>query len=130
MENLDYLGKGEAYPFKPDVNGGVELISDVLSIEQSIPDILETPLLTHFPIEIYGSNLYLLTFMQNDSILDSLLIYFISEALYLWEKRIRVTSVIPVRVNESRTDCHINYRVLASNEINAFVYPFYKEIKT
>ena len=130
MEQLAYLGKGEAFPFKPDISGGVELISDKELIVQSIKDILSTPKGTRFYVEDFGCNLRLLSFEPQDAILKSLGSYYIAEALYNWEKRIRVTEVDCVFLNESSCNFIIQYRILASNEANAFVYPFYKELRT
>jgi len=125
----EYLGKGELYPLTPTSNGGVSLVSTGDLIKQSIQDILETPIGTHFPNEEYGSNLYLLVFIPNDSILRSLIIYFISEALFIWEKRVRVMNIECEPQDENKMNCRVTYRVLASNEIDSFIFPFYKEIK-
>lgn len=129
MADVNYLGVGEKYSLTPDINAGIELIRDRELIKQSIYDILSTPKGTHFPNEEYGCNIYLMTFQPNDKILVSLGIYFISEALFNWEKRIRVLDVYGQQVNVSETNFIVQYRILASNEIDSFVYPFYKELK-
>jgi len=130
MSDQSYLGKGELHPFTPNNNGAVALIEGPALIKQSMFDVLETPRGTQFPNEEYGSLLYLLTFVPNDAVLKSLLVYFISEALFLWEKRIKVLDVTCESVNENTMNCYVQFRILASNEIDAFVYPFYKELKT
>lgn len=128
MQNLDYLGVAEKYSFQPDVNSGVMLTGGTDLIKQSILDIIETPLGSHSFIEDYGSNCSLLSFMPNDAILASLLNFTIAEALYNWEKRIRVVSIDCATVGVAQLNCFVKYRILASNEIDTFTYPFYKEI--
>jgi len=130
MEQLAYLGKGERFPLKPDISGGVELISDTELIKQSIRDILNTPRGTRFYVEDFGCNIRLLSFEPQDAILKSLGSYYIAEALFKWEKRIRVTDVDCQFLSESSCNFIVSYRILASNETDAFVYPFYKELRT
>lgn len=127
MANLDYLGKAEKYPFT-NSNGSTILVDKLDVLKQSIFDIIETPIGTIFYNEQYGSYLKKLSFKQNDKVLVSLLIYFISEALFVYEKRISVID-IDCEISTSKIDCIIYYQILASNEINSFVYPFYKELK-
>lgn len=129
MASLNYLGKGEKYPLTPNVNNGITLVEGVDLLKQSMEDILATPRGTRFAIEDYGSDLHLLNFTQNDAVLHSLLVLFIAEALFKWEKRIRVLDITPTNQGESAVHNYIEYRILASNEIDAFVYPFYKELK-
>lgn len=115
---------------KPDISGGVELISDTELIKQSIRDILNTPKGTRFYVEDFGCNIRLLSFEPQDAILKSLGSYYIAEALFKWEKRIRVTDVDCQFLSESSCNFIVSYRILASNETDAFVYPFYKELRT
>lgn len=128
MGNLDYLGKAEKFPIVPDVNAGITLIDGTLLIEQSMKDILSTPKGTRIYLENYGSYLHLLRFQPNDAILESLGINFIAESLFEWEKRIRVMDVNAEDVKISQMNFRTIYRVLASNEIKSWVYPFYREI--
>lgn len=130
MSETLFLGKGENIPLKPTSIGEVELIEKNELIQQSILDIITTPKGTIFGVEEYGSLIHRLTFMQNDSILQSLLIYFISEPIFSWEKRVKIVSIDCEIVDEVKTNVLITYRILASNEIDAFVYPFYKDLKS
>lgn len=130
MAELTYLGKGESYPYDSNSVGGVKLVSDKELIRQSILDILSTPKGTIFNLEEYGSLLYRLTFTPNDEVLKSLIVYTVSKSLFDWEKRIRVIDISSESVNEVQLNCTITYKILASNEVDAFVYPFYKELKS
>lgn len=130
MQAISYLGKGEAFPLLPDVSGGVSLLADKELIVQSIKDILGTPKGSRFYVEEFGSDLRLLTFEPQDAILKSLGFFYIAEALFTWEKRIRVSDIDFQKIDESSCNFIISYRILASNEVDAFVYPFYKELKS
>lgn len=128
MVEQNYLGKGEKYSLQKNAKGEVALISGAELIEQAMKDILTTPKGTILNLEYYGSKLHLLNFTQNDSILISLLIFFISECLFDCEKRSRVLGIECINENNV-VYSYITYRILASNEVNTFVYPYYKEIK-
>jgi len=130
MSETLFLGKGEKIPLKPTSIGEVELVEKNELIKQFLIDIISTPKGTIFSVEEYGSLIHRLTFMQNDNILQSLLIYFISTAIFDWEKRIKIVSIDCAIENEVTTNCLITYVILASNEIDAFVYPFYKDLKS
>jgi len=122
-----YLGTGINYPIVLD-KGSVVLNSDTPLIDQSINIILSTAKGSRFFLPEFGSRLSELAFEPNDEVLAELLIYFITEALDAWENRIRVVSVNTV-IDTDVVQCTITYRVLQSNEIESFVYPFYKKIK-
>ena len=125
---LSYLGTSEKFPLQPNQYAKVALVSGIDSIQQSIKDILDTDIGTRFFNEAYGSYLSHLTFEQNDAILKSLLIYLTADALRTWEKRIKVIDVMVI-VGLADCQCVISYAVLASNEIDSYTYPFYREIK-
>jgi phage baseplate assembly protein W len=130
MAELAYLGKAEKFPLQPDVNAGIALIDSTSLIEQSMKDILSTPKGTRIYLENYGSYLHLLRFQPNDAILESLGVSFIAEALFEWEKRIRVQNIGGENVKITQMNFRVIYRILASNEIKSFIYPFYREITT
>lgn len=130
MSNLIYLGKSEKIPFEPTPLGEVELIEKKELVVQSMLDILATPKGTILGVEEYGSLIYKLTFIPNNAILESLLIFFITRAIFDWEKRVKIISVDCTVENEVQMNCYITFKILASNEIDAFVFPFYKELKS
>lgn len=127
MSLYEYLGKGFMFPIQPNAIGGIVYLTDVALINQSINDILDTPIGSRFYNEEYGSNIRKLTFEQNDSILYGLLYTFIKTALSNWEKRITVDS-INFNNGLNYIECNIRYTILASNEVNSFIYPFYRKI--
>lgn len=76
----------------------------------------------------YGSRLEEVLFEQNDEVLQSMLRLFIYEAIRDWEKRVRFEDVEFERVSPDRVNCIISYKILKSNEIDSFVYPFYQQL--
>lgn len=123
-----YLGRTIKFPIKIGQYGRPEEVEGVDCIPQAIEMILNTPKGSRFFLPQYGSDIDLLMFMPNDEILQSLLYTTISDALDIWEKRIKVIDITFKFVSESRLDCEIHYKILKSNEVKSFIYPFYTEI--
>lgn len=123
-----YLGQALALPLVLR-QGAVTTISDKELIEQSIVTILNTPKGSRFFLPEFGSRLKELMFEPNDTVLQDLLRLFIFEAMREWEKRAQFVDVKFSKPNEESIDCEIKYRILQSNEIDSFVFPFYKKLK-
>ncbi len=121
-----YLGTGLKLPIEL-INGAGRISVGQECVEDSIMSILSTPLGTRLFLEDYGSRTEELAFEQNDDVLKGMLRLFIFEALIKWEKRAKFTDVEFVS-NDLRVDCIIYYRLLSSNQINSFIYPFYKKL--
>lgn len=124
---LDFLGISEKFPLQPNMNSGVELVADFESINQSINDILSTPIGLRFFNEYYGSNLHYLQFEPNDSVFRALAIYFSFDAITKWEKRIKLKSV-DVQMETEKSFIILPYNVIQGNQEGNFIYPFYREI--
>lgn len=122
-----YLGKGLSYPTKL-VGGSWEYLDSTELITQSITTILNTPVGSKFFLPEFGSRLKELVFEPNDEVLEDLLSTFIYEAIRDWEKRVEYISSSFSR-GDNVIFCVITYRILASNEVNSFVYPFYRGLK-
>lgn len=126
-----YLGRSIYLPLRLLKGRGV--IADGLrSVEQSILSILTTPVNSRFFLRSYGSKLEELIFEPNDKVLESLLRTYVFEALETWETRAEFTDVEIAFPKDSqvRVDITITYRILPSNEINSFIYPFYRKLVT
>lgn len=126
MRNFEYLGTAIKYPITI-VNGKPALVNADENIKQSILQILSTPQGHRLMLPEYGSRLEEMVFEQNDDILKNMVRLFIMEALSTWEKRIKFKNVSFEQENDVIL-CEISYLILASNEIDSFVYPFYKKL--
>ena len=127
MVNNAYLGQGLKYPLQLE-GGSIALNNGIPLVEQSIITILNTPKGSRFFLPEFGSRLKELIFEPNDDVLEDLLRVFIYEAIRDWEKRARFVSVSFTREVDV-TYCEIRYSVLPSNEVNSFIYPFYRNLK-
>lgn len=116
------------YPIQPGISGKLQMVDELTSIGQSIRSILRTPICDRFFNEGYGSYCHKLIFEPNDKIMEGLLNYYIADALFKWEKRIRVVQVLFEKVNEVQTNCTIIYIRVKNNVVETFTYPFYREI--
>lgn len=128
MEKNSFLGKSLIYPLVINDSGSWNIVDGLESIKQSIASILETPVGTRFFLRDYGSRIFEVQFEPNDQILQTLLDAFIPDALTKWEKRISVKTISYEEVSVSQINCTVTYEILESNEIDSFVYPFYREI--
>lgn len=129
--NKVYLGRAMKYPFELKKGSAVLQYDDAL-IQQSITILLNTPVGTRFMLRSFGSRCREVLFEPNDEVQEDLLSYFISSAIGQWEKRVAFVScefTRPDEKDEAVLFCEISYRNLKSNEINSFVYPFYKTLK-
>lgn len=127
-----YLGKTIRFPIVINQYGRPDIVEGLDCIPQSIEMILNTPRGSRFFLPQYGSDLDLLMFLPNDEILQSLLYTNIFDALDTWEKRIKVLD-ITFKLDESqpeKVDCSIQYKILKSNEVKSYIYPFYTETTT
>ena len=129
MESQDkYLGVAIKYPLQLVGGRPVYTSNGREVIEEAISSLLSTVRGSRFFLPEWGSRLEEAIGEQADSVLESLLRMFIDESITTWEKRVNFEDV----TFDFKTDvvnCKITYRVLASNEIDSFIYPFYKELK-
>jgi len=130
MANRDFLGVGIKYPFEIDEFGSIRTASRLDLIQQSIVRILETKKGSQLFNRDFGSYIRELLYEPNDAILFSLLDFHVSEAIQEWEKRVEgVNTNIEINSKEpSRVDIRIQYTIVASNVVDSFIFPFYREL--
>jgi len=123
----DYLGVGIKYPVST-VNGKLRTIDREDLVQQSIFIILSTPLGSRFMLPEFGCRIEELIFEQNDTVLESMLRLYIAQALEKWEKRVKFLDVSFTH-EDTMVRCTLNYRLLYGNEIQSYIYPFYRQLK-
>lgn len=111
------------------INGAASIASGLTVIQQSITRILSTPVGSVFFNPDYGSRLHELLFEPNDEVVKNLLTTFVKEAVEKWERRVQFVSVSFRDADSNMIECEVVCKVLVTNEVNTFVYPFYKELK-
>ncbi len=129
--NRSYLGQGIKFPLSVDNYGKISLQSDLQLVRQSIVRILNTPVGSCFMNRDFGSHIYDLQFEPNDDILKSLLDYFITDAVEKWEGRVELldVSIYDDAKKPEQVNCSVTYKLKQSEEIDSFIYPFYKELQ-
>ena len=127
VENKDILGTGWAYPVRTDGRGGITLSRHEADIDESIRIILSTAKGERRMRPNFGCDIHNLIFAPNNAATWGLAVRYVEEALGWWEPRIQVTSVEPQSdpKDPSLLLIKVDYRVKASNDPRAIVYPFY-----
>lgn len=127
-DEQDIVGRGWAFPVRPDVRGRIGLTTSVPeTIERSIRLILQTVKGERVMRPEFGSDLHLLTFAPNDATTVGQADYYVRQALARWEPRITVEGV---KVSWSGMHLgmmmiEIEYLVKATNDRRNLVFPFY-----
>lgn len=123
-------GKSIAYPIRLDEQGDPVIIDGKSLLQQSVFDILSTPVGSRMDMPEYGSNLHKLMFEPNDDLIDSLLETYIEDALDRWENRLTFESL---QITHPPDKPEVVYcRIIALNRVReerqVFTYPFYREL--
>jgi Bacteriophage baseplate protein W len=124
----DFLGSGWAFPVQTDDSGGIALSSRERDIAEAIRIILLTPKGERVMRPEFGCQIHTLIFAPNDATTAGLASYYVSEALAMWEPRIRVLEIVP-RIESStpeRLDIEIEYEIKATHDRRSLVFPFYR----
>ena len=130
MMGMVYIGTALEYPLACDT-GAAALIGSNDVIEASMLQILSTNI-GELPFNPYfGSSLERLIAEPSDDIAKSLGRTYIVEALRKWEQRIDVLEVTAEIDATARgvVNFAIEYRVRARNDVNTFVFPFYRQLE-
>jgi phage baseplate assembly protein W len=126
MNNFQYLGTSLKTPLRL-VKGKPIMVTGIDNIRQSIERILSTPKGSVLFSRDYGSRLHEMLFEPNTVVASEMLRFFIFEAIRDFEKRVRFVSC-ETTIQDNTILCNISYRVLATNEVETLVYPFYRQV--
>jgi phage baseplate assembly protein W len=122
----DFLGAGWAFPVAVDQRGRIALASQETDIEQAIRIILLTPKGQRMMRPDFGCHIHELVFAQNDGATAGLAVHYVTEALNMWEPRIRVLEVkASTDDSGSRLLMDIEYEIKATLDRRSLVFPFY-----
>lgn len=75
----------------------------------------------------YGSDMEEGLFELGDGILQGLLRHYIKDA-FVWEKRAKFKNVTFESSDEGVILCNVEYEILAVNEVDSFVFPYYTKL--
>ncbi len=126
-----YIGQGIKFPHAVNDKGAIALENNEKLVRQSIQRILQQETGEAFMQETFGVNLSDYQFEQNDDILFSLIESEVVTAIEQWEKRIIPESLTIefAKVTIESLDIVINYKIINIAEPQAYIYPFYRQLK-
>ena len=127
--NRDFLGRGFAFPLKPNSAGAVGMSAHERDIEESIRIILGTAFGERVMRPDFGCGVHDLVFSPNNPATRHLVVHHVKEALYKWEPRI-IQIEVKVQTdpqNPAIILVDLSYQVRATNSKFNLVYPFYLE---
>jgi phage baseplate assembly protein W len=127
-EHLDVVGSGWHFPLRIDRRGGLALTQDYAEeIEQAIRIIVGTPIGHRLMRPEFGCRIHELLFAPINASTIATAAHYVEEALGYWEPRIDVVD-IQAAPHPDMPSClliTIAYRVRATHDERALVYPFY-----
>jgi phage baseplate assembly protein W len=127
VRDREYIGQGLAFPLQVNPQGGIALASGEHDIEQAIRIILSTAPGERVMRPEFGCRIHELVFAPHDAATESLIVYYVEEALAQWEPRIDVQEV-DVSADPGRDGSlliEIKYRVKDTHDERSIVYPFF-----
>jgi phage baseplate assembly protein W len=124
----DFVGSGWAFPVGVDARGRIALSRRERDVEESITLILLTPKGQRLMRPEFGCRIHELVFAPNDASTEGLAIYYVEEALAMWEPRIDVLNVRAAadETAPERLLIEIEYQIKATYDRRALVFPFYR----
>lgn len=125
----DLIGKGMSIKEVIDGLGNLNIITGKDRINQSLEEILSTPLGSRFFSPGFGSRLYEVVSEPNDEVAKDLAVLFTRESIKNCEMRIDVISInSSITVDGRSLVIDINYKLKDSSSVDSFVYTLNKEV--
>ena len=129
MTNSEIVGRGWSYPVEPHRGGRIGLSAGYVDIDESISLILGTAPGERVMRPDFGCRIHELVFGPINPETTSLAQRYVEEALGWWEPRIEVLEVAvapdAAAAELGKLLIYIVYRVKATKDERALVYPFY-----
>jgi len=109
--------KGIAYPWYL-TDGKLELSDRVELIKSSLLMLLNWEIRQRYRRNTYGSRIPTIIEEPNDFITQSLVKFFVIDAIELWEPRVEFKSIVTSRVTQTSISATLEYRILPYNQID------------
>jgi hypothetical protein len=124
----DILGRGWAFPVAIDGAGQVGLAEHSEDIAQAMVIILSTRKGERVLRPEFGCQIHDLLFAPNDANTIGLAIYYVEQALRMWEPRIRLLDVSarPDPASSERLEIAVQYEIRTTLDRRTLVFPFYR----
>lgn len=127
MDRVDLIGAGWRFPPGIDGRGGIAIAAREQEIEESVEIILSTPQGQRVMRPEFGCRIHELLWAPINTATITAAKHYVEEALAWWEPRIDVQDV-DVSQDQQQPGClliYITYRIRATHDERALVYPFY-----
>lgn len=127
FDRVDLIGAGWRFPPGTDGRGGIAISSQEREIEEAIEIILSTPKGQRVMRPEFGCRIHELLWAPINASTITAAKHYVEEALGWWEPRIEVQA-IQVGPDPYHPAClmvYITYRIRATHDERALVYPFY-----
>lgn len=123
----DIIGVGWRFPPSVDGRGQIALSGGVDEIEEAIEIILNTARGQRVMRPLFGCRIHELIFAPMNAGTLAAAVRYVEEAIGYWEPRVTLTDVIaePDPKNPACLLITIFYRIKATHDERALVYPFY-----
>ncbi|MCD4753795.1 MAG: GPW/gp25 family protein [Anaerolineaceae bacterium] len=123
----EIVGKGWAFPPQISAQGGLALTNEQNELSQAIFIILSTPPGQRVMRPTFGCRLNELVFAPNNAQTAARARRYVTEALGMWEPRIRVieVNIHPDDDRDNRLIIDIEYEIKATHDRRSLVHPFY-----
>lgn len=123
----DFLGRGLAFPIRPDQSGALPKASGAEKVRQSIWLILATAPGERQMRADFGCGIHDLVFQANTTALHGVVAQQVRTALTTWEPRIDLLDVVVEAPPEATNHLliRISYRIRSNNTAHNLVYPFF-----
>ena len=123
----EIVGRGWVFPPQINAQGGLALTNEINELSQAIYIILSTSPGQRVMRPTFGCRLNELVFASNNAHTAARARRYVTEALGMWEPRIRVIE-IKIYTDEDRDNClivAIEYEIKATHDRRSLVHPFY-----
>jgi phage baseplate assembly protein W len=127
--NNPLVGKGWAFPPRPDGRGGIALAADIPEVEQAMTIILSTGPGQRVMRPDFGCKIHDLAFAPINANTLGQVQRYVEEAIGWWEQRVDLVDVV-VETDASmravgKLIINIRYKLKHTEDERTLVYPFY-----
>lgn len=119
-----FIGKGLVFPITLNGNGTPVLQTGFPLIESSLKNLLTWVFGTRFFLGEYGSRIETLISEPNDTLIQGIIKDLVSESIKKFETRIELLSSRVIQ-EDGALSLDISYRILNTQAVNSFIFPFY-----
>ena len=124
----NFLGTGLVFPLELTPGGSAVVKSGWPLIKSSLHIIMAWLMGQRFFLGEFGTHIHNLLDEPNDETTKNMLITFLDEAIQKWEKRVELLDITIDEPEIGKKKLLLTLRIVNSQQIENFIWPFYTEI--